>query len=1825
MVKGCREVRVGVLFLSLLVLFPAAGYSGPPAVGERVSPERLRGTIELFSSFQSRVPGSPGSRRAGDFIIERLKGLGLEAVAEQTFSIMAPVDRGSRLSLEESSSVADVYGFWPNLVRLPTTPGGGTRGPLLYAGTGRFSDFNDVPSDLWDQAIVLMDFDCSMRWLNAAMMGAAAVGFIEDTSAPRRQAVDKCLKVPLDLPRFLIRRGELAEFLARSGRPDLAGATAENLEEVLPLLNGLKVPGRKAFRKPLSAHLEIDMGWEEVQCRNITARLPGRDPVLRAEEVILQAHYDSISCTPKLAPGAENACGAAALLEMARVFKEARPRRSCVFLFTDAHFQALAGMRHYVYELYREEQARLAKAGLIASARERQERSTLLISLDLASHSTEVGLFFKGHFYDQQAIAGEERFTSKFIDIANVFDEQLERLGSRQGPGGAPERGAFPWGIEFANTIRAKKGLDWRTFVPERIALDSEVYSLDTRPGIALCTTRDARTWVDTPWDTPYVEGPEGRRERVDFARLSRQVKFLAELLGRCLSGEALPAYRLGSATALSFVYSDTFCKVVEDTLLSYLPTTSVDDALIACELNTAFSMRGVRGTAYLRSGADGRFLVRGLPSGQNRRMWSFRIDPEDGRITFVSNTAQGEGSWQAVVKGEAKDRPEPWLKRPTDRRFSVFQCVPLAVFDLIDQLSFRPLTTLSVLEARSNGPPRNHTVFIGDGPATVVFTKRTEPVKLLLSSARLSGRRMALLNSTSSKPEGEGFSFKETGGIIRWTALQAARDMWQLNEERIRRLERYGIKNARVRELHRWSEEARLEAEQELAEACLSDFRAHLEAGEEPRIRYDYVIDRSRTAWALEAKAYPEVRSTTNDVVKGLIFYFALLLPFTFFAERLFFSENERVPRWIMWVLLAGELAWLIPAWLVEWAGAGEGLDPVTRAVSGTVVAAVVAVSALILEKTLFRYRDIRAQLGHMGLIFTVVYLVLVLVHPAFKISKTPSVILIGFFMLMLAVIVIGLLLSRFGQQLRAARESANLAHREDVSRGGAAVVAFTLGVQNMRKRPIRTLLTSLTLILLMFTILSFVTFQQQTMYSVNAVGKRPAYEGLLIRYADWGSMQRYAGYTVVDYFKNMGTTATRSWLVSEDPKRALHIAIESVIEKPNEKPNEGPNPGPPRTYSVAGILGLEGAEAEVSGIRKVVASAGNPFAEGEWDGRDVCLLPERAAEHLGSPDGAPAGHVRIFGRKFRVVGVVREGQLTDLKDLDGEGVTPVDYVRTAERRAQQQQQQQQQITELGERARRAQIIQQFDHLAQERVVVMPRDVAERYGAAPRSIAFAPREPGELEKIVRNYANRSGLILFAGIGQDRFLYSTFGWLSVRGLTNLAVPFAIAALMVFNVMIGSVYERTREINIFASVGLAPLHIGSLFLAESAVYASMGAIFGYLLGQVVAKVTTTTDLFAGMTVNYSSTSAVVATAFVGGVVLLSTVFPAKKAADMSVPDETRKITLPKPAGDIWEFEFPFTVSTADALGLNVFLHDYFSSQDEDSTGRFSASEVSLERLEGEGHFRLSAKTWLMPLDMGISQSISFETRPTGYEESISEFFVRIERLSGEVAAWRRMNMGFFVVVRKQFLIWRLVKSDSKAEYRARGESVLGLAPGEAPAAAPEAEKAAPEAEPEKKEAEEAPAKRKPLPVALAVAAFLAAAALEFGLWGYSGLWGTVNGLPQAVVAPLVGLVVGTLSVGLLKDRAFACAWAGKAAWAGLAVSLLLGAVFLIMAMAPGLGELAPGETIGLYMGRRIGQAALQALRAAFFVGAAFALSRTGAREFLRSRLEPEAAK
>ena len=78
----------------------------------------------------------------------------------------------------------------------------------------------------------------------------------------------------------------------------------------------------------------------------------------------------------------------------------------------------------------------------------------------------------------------------------------------------------------------------------------------------------------------------------------------------------------------------------------------------------------------------------------------------------------------------------------------------------------------------------------------------------------------------------------------------------------------------------------------------------------------------------------------------------------------------------------------------------------------------------------------------------------------------------------------------------------------------------------------------------------------------------------------------------------------------------------------------------------------------------------------------------------------------------------------------------------------------------------------------------------------------------------------------------------------------------------------------------------------------------------------------------------------------------------------------------------------------------------------------------------------------PYDLGISQQVSLRAIPTS-EHRIYKIEMHIERLSGDVASWQRMNRNFLTVLRKRFLVWRTLPTGIREEYQARVDEEYGM--------------------------------------------------------------------------------------------------------------------------------------------------------------------------------------
>ena len=69
--------------------------------------------------------------------------------------------------------------------------------------------------------------------------------------------------------------------------------------------------------------------------------------------------------------------------------------------------------------------------------------------------------------------------------------------------------------------------------------------------------------------------------------------------------------------------------------------------------------------------------------------------------------------------------------------------------------------------------------------------------------------------------------------------------------------------------------------------------------------------------------------------------------------------------------------------------------------------------------------------------------------------------------------------------------------------------------------------------------------------------------------------------------------------------------------------------------------------------------------------------------------------------------------------------------------------------------------------------------------------------------------SKRFAVAMFAGFDDGVKMVAASNLASVCGAGQVAIPLAIAGLIIFNTMMGSIAERRREIHVYTSLGLAP--------------------------------------------------------------------------------------------------------------------------------------------------------------------------------------------------------------------------------------------------------------------------------------------------------------------------------------------------------------------------------------------------------------------------------
>lgn len=714
--------------------------------------------------------------------------------------------------------------------------------------------------------------------------------------------------------------------------------------------------------------------------------------------------------------------------------------------------------------------------------------------------------------------------------------------------------------------------------------------------------------------------------------------------------------------------------------------------------------------------------------------------------------------------------------------------------------------------------------------------------------------------------------------------------------------------------------------------------------------------------------------------------------------------------------------------------AGISSRVAPALREVTNDMVRAVVLLLlltlpfAFIMERLFISATSIYGQvLGFVGF-FISSFMLMYFVHPAFQVASSPLIIFLAFVIILLSVLVITIVVSKFKKELRAMQGLSTSAHgvASDSSTSFAAVL---IGISGMRNRPLKTFLTGLTIVLLTFAIVVFASFSPAIGVGKEYLGKGSGENRIEIH--------RYSGLEIPTMlYEAVASMYSRDWHT---------FARESFFRGPSST-EEGDLlvVYSAETKKWQRLQGMAAFDQKEMVYNKALAKA-LPELEGYEGELPPLFLSAKMTASMGVSVGET---LTVAGKAYTFAGSFKATDLDQLEYMDRSKLLPPDFESAKSEMS---------ATAGGEAS--------STELSNDEFV----DTTRFTYCSARSIGVTvlgalheldgPLQPTRMNGIVM-YAGDSadvddaaeqlakmfvGPIMAKGAsGVNKFFFSTA--MQATGFSVIIVPLLLGGLIIFNSLLGSIVERQKEIFTYSAMGLAPPSVGALFFAESGVYAILGGMGGYLVSQLVAKLVATCGemgWFVPPEMNFSSLSSVLTSFVVMGMVMISTIYPAIKAGRSANPGVARKWKMPAAKEGRIDFIFPFTVAANDMGGILAFISEHFANHADSSIGSFAAVETSLFRQkDGEG-MGLRSNVSLAPFDLGVMQEFTIFSRPSEIED-IDEIVVQLHKVSGSDGAWLRGNRVFVDDLREQFLLWRSLPVSTVMHYREQSEKVTATA-------------------------------------------------------------------------------------------------------------------------------------------------------------------------------------
>jgi len=330
-------------------------------------------------SLEGRLSGTPGNEKAAGYIAAEFERYGLQPLGEnngyeQRFDFVGGVNPGpnNRFTLQRAGRDT-ALALNADFIPAGFSASGSVNGEIVFAGYGISAEklnYNDYANLDVNGKIVM-----ALRYSPASSNPHASFAEYEPIrykALQARQHGAKALLVVTNvdsvaepLPKLRFDRsatdaGLPVAYITPATANWLLAASGNSVKNLQTQISKTQKPNSFAIPETRAA-LTTDLTQERRTTANVIGKLPGSDPQLKEQAVIIGAHYDHLGRNSEgaLDPEKEgeihngaddNASGTAGVLELAQCFAapEKRPRRSLIFMAFSGEELGLLGSAHYV-------------------------------------------------------------------------------------------------------------------------------------------------------------------------------------------------------------------------------------------------------------------------------------------------------------------------------------------------------------------------------------------------------------------------------------------------------------------------------------------------------------------------------------------------------------------------------------------------------------------------------------------------------------------------------------------------------------------------------------------------------------------------------------------------------------------------------------------------------------------------------------------------------------------------------------------------------------------------------------------------------------------------------------------------------------------------------------------------------------------------------------------------------------------------------------------------------------------------------------------------------------------------------------------------------------------------------------------------------------------------------------------------------------------------------------------------------------------------------------------------------------------------------------